>query len=307
MCSVAFFIGFDWIARMLGTLVHTNTSDGVRLHGFLSEPTRFQNAWILVHGVNSNFYSSSLLLDLSHRLATHDTAVLLVNTRGHDILSFNSGPTPMRVGSQIESISASQLDLDAWVQFLTRKGIQRVSLLGHSLGALKCILWSLKNNESLKALVAVSPPRLNTDILLKDPDRGAVFHEHLREANEKCEAGHPESVMKVRFPLPMWVCASTFQDKYGSGDKYDYLAMASGLNVPTLWTFGQLEVERGTSNFKGADIELKRRLAVQSSCVQKHTVRVITSADHSYRGVTAQLSDCIGNWQSNLVEGVSSS
>ncbi len=307
MHSVAFFIGCYWIALMLGTLVHTTTSDGVRLHGFLSEPTRFQNAWILVHGVNSNFYSSSLLLDLSQRLATHDTAVLLVNTRGHDILSFNSGPTPMRVGSQVESISAGQLDLDAWVQFLGRKGIQGISLLGHSLGALKCLLWSLKNNESLNALVAVSPPRLNTDILLNDPNRGAVFREHLTSANEKCEAGHPESVMKVRFPLPMWVCASTFKDKYGSGDKYDYVAMASGLSVPTLWTFGQLEVERGTSNFKDADIELKRRLAEPSSSLGKHTVCVVSSADHSYRGVTAQLSDCIGSWHSNLVKGASSS
>lgn len=212
----------------------------------------------------------------------------------------------MRIGSQVESISASQLDLDAWVQFLKRKGIQKVSLLGHSLGALKCLLWSLKNNESLNALVAVSPPRLNTGLLLLDPDRGAVFREHLRDANEKCEAGHPESVMKVRFPLPMWVCASTFKDKYGSGERYDYLAMASGLSVPTLWTFGQLEVERGTSNFKGADIELKRRLAEQSSCLEQHTVCVVESADHSYRGVTAQLSDCIGNWQNKVVKGVSS-
>ena len=285
---------------MLGTLVHTNTSDGVRLHGFLSEPTRCQNAWILVHGVNSNFYSSSLLLDLSRRLATHDTAVLLVNTRGHDILSFNSGPSPIRVGSQIESISASQLDLDAWIQFLTRKGIQSVSLLGHSLGALKCILWSIKNNEILKALVAISPPRLNTDNLLNDPDRGDVFREHLRDADQKCEAGHPESVMKVRFPLPMWVCASTFKDKYGSGEKYDYLSMAGALNVPTLWTFGQLEVERGSSNFKDADLELKKRLAEQASCLGKHAVCVVTSADHSYQGVTAELSDCIVNWRSNL-------
>ncbi len=290
---------------MLGTLVHTHTSDGIRLHGFLTEPTRFQNAWILVHGVNSNFYSSSLLLDLGRRLASPDTAVLLVNTRGHDILSFNFGPTPMRTGSQMESISSSQLDLDAWVQFLERKGVQKVSLLGHSLGAIKCILWSLKNNERLKALVAVSPPRLNTDILLKDPERGTVFREHLRNASEKCDAGHPESVMKVRFPLPMWVCASTYRDKYGSGEKYDYLAMASGLHVPTLWTFGQLEVERGTSNFKDADLELRKKIEQPLSDLEKHTVCVIERADHSYRGVTSQLSDCIGNWQNNIVERAS--
>ena len=57
---------------MLGTLVQTHTSDGVRLHGFLSEPTRFRVAWILVHGVNSNYYSSTLLLELSQILANEE-------------------------------------------------------------------------------------------------------------------------------------------------------------------------------------------------------------------------------------------
>ena len=81
---------------MLGTLVETTTVDGVRLHGFMTAPRQLRSAWLLVHGVNSNFYSSTLLSELGRKLATEDTAVLLVNTRGHDILSFNTGPTPMR-------------------------------------------------------------------------------------------------------------------------------------------------------------------------------------------------------------------
>lgn len=285
---------------MLGTLVQTNTTDGVRLHGFLSAPTRSLHAWILVHGVNSNFYSSSLLLELSRQLASEDAAVLLINTRGHDILSFNSGPTPMRVGSQIESISSSQLDLDAWFQFLLQKGIQSVSLLGHSLGALKCLLWSLKNNESLRALVAVSPPRLNTELLLRDPVRGTVFLKHLQDAIQRCDAGHPDSVMKVRWPLPMWVCAATYRDKYGSGEKYDYLAMANEICIPTLWTFGQIEVECGSANFKDADIELKKQFAIQSKDSEKHTICVVSNADHSYRDATAALGECIRKWSNRL-------
>lgn len=280
---------------MLGKLVQTTTSDGVRLHGFLSESSRLRNAWILVHGVNSNFYSSTLLSELGRKLANEDTAVLLVNTRGHDILSFNTGPTPMRVGSQIESLSASQLDLDAWVQYLIQKGVERVSLLGHSLGALKCVLWSLKNHDCLRALVAISPPRLNTQLLLNDPTRGAVFRGHLQEAVEKCDGGFPEFVMKVRFPLPMWVCASTYQDKYGSGDKYDYLAMANQIQIPTLWTFGQFEVDGGSANFRRADSELQRELD-RTPGPTKQSVRVVANADHSYRGVLEQLSDCVGNW-----------
>ena len=285
---------------MLGRLVQTNTIDGVRLHGFMTEPTRLLNAWILVHGVNSNYYSSGLLLDLSRSLANDDTAVLLVNTRGHDILSFNTGSTPMRLGSQIESMPASQLDLDAWVQFLAKEGVRSVSLLGHSLGALKCILWGQKKDDRLKALVAVSPPRLNTELLLQDPNRGPVFSGHLKDAREKCDAGHPESVMKVRFPLPMWVCASTYADKYGSGEKYDYLALANELEVPTLWTFGQYEVENGSANFKNADSVLLERIATRPQVNATHTVCVVKNADHSYRDVTSQLADCIVRWSCDV-------
>lgn len=284
---------------MLGTLVQTTTSDGVRLDGFLSEPRQLRHAWILVHGVNSNFYGSILLSELGRKLANEDTAVLLANTRGHDILSFNTGPTPMRVGSQIESLSASQLDLDAWVQFLIKKGVDRISLLGHSLGALKCILWSLKKHDCLRGLVAISPPRLNTGLLLNDSARGTVFREHLKEASEKCDAGVPEFVMKVRFPLPMWICASTYLDKYGSGEKYDYLAMANQLQIPTLWTFGQFEVDGGSANFRAADVELKGRLGrTPRPCEQ--AVQVVANADHSYRGVLEQLCDSIGKWSNDL-------
>ena len=286
---------------MLGRLVQTNTVDGVRLHGFMNEPAQLRHAWIFIHGVNSNFYSSELLNELSRSLARDDTAILIVNTRGHDILSFNTGGTPMRLGSQIESISASQFDLDAWAQFLSKEGVHRFSLLGHSLGAIKCIQWGLKNDERLQALVAVSPPRLNTELLLQDPNRGPIFLDHLRVATEKCDSGHPESVMKVRFPLPMWVCASTYKDKYGSGEKYDYLMMANQLRVPTLWTFGEYEVENGSANFKQADAELHKRLLTADKANPKHTICVIPNADHSYRGVVSRLSICIENWGRDLI------
>lgn len=291
---------------MLGSLVQTATSDGVRLHGFLTEPARSKEAWVLVHGVNSNFYSSTLLSELARRLASDGARVLMVNTRGHDILSFNAGPSPIRTGSQIENIAASQLDLDAWFQFLIKQGCERIHLLGHSLGALKSIFWSLKGNPYLRSLVAVSPPRLNTNLLRNDLNKGQIFDKHLSDAVKKCNEGEPDFVMKVRFPLPMWISASAYVDKYGSGEKYDYMTMVRELPVPTFWTFGQFEVESGSSNFKQADSVLNKFLSSQSvssqseSC-RKHAVCVIPNADHSYRGVTSQLADCIATWSMGVI------
>jgi len=50
---------------MLGSLVDVQTEDGIKLHGFLSR-TQSQSrwVWIIVHGVNGNFYGSTLLSDL---------------------------------------------------------------------------------------------------------------------------------------------------------------------------------------------------------------------------------------------------
>ncbi len=281
---------------MHGTLEQTTTSDGIRLHGFLTASNQSGCAWIFVHGVNSNFYSSGLLLDLAGRISSKNDSVLLANTRGHDILSFNSGPAPMRTGSQVENLFCSQLDLDAWFQFLSKRGFERIMLLGHSLGAIKSILWSVKGNRFLRGLVAVSPPRLNTNLLLNDAKRGGVFQEHLTDAKQRCDAGDADYVMKVRFPVPMWISAGAYLDKYGSGEKYDYLQLIEDLDIPSLWTFGQYEVEEGSANFKGADLALRKRVSSKESGCEKHSVCVVPNADHSYRGVTAQLADCITAW-----------
>lgn len=281
---------------MLGTLEHATTSDGVILHGFLTDSVDADRVWVFVHGVNSNFYSSGLLLDLAGRFAREDEAVLLINTRGHDILSFNSGPAPMRTGSQVENLLSSQLDLDAWFQLVNRKGFEQIMLLGHSLGAIKSILWSVKGIGALQGLVAVSPPRMNTNLLTSDVNRGQVFLEHLNDAKQKCLAGEADYVMKVRFPVPMWISAGAYLDKYGSGEKYDYLQLIEDLDIPSLWTFGQYEVEEGSANFKGADLALRKRVSSKESGCEKHSVCVVPNADHSYRGVTAQLADCITAW-----------
>ena len=265
---------------------------------WLPEPC--EEVWILVHGVNSNFYSSTLLDELAQFFASQGFGVLLINTRGHDILSINTGPTPMRVGSQIETISSCQQDLDAWFSFLNTQGIHQVSLLGHSLGALKCCLWVILNSKRVKRWIAVSPPRLNTKLLCEDPVRGAVFQGHLRDAVELCAAGNPDRVMKVRFPLPMWICASTYVDKYGSGDKYDYIALADSIQVPSLWTFGQQEVEMGSSNFKDVHLVLTEVLSKMRQTPPIQNVRVIANADHSYgekNGETRRsLIQCIRGW-----------
>jgi alpha/beta superfamily hydrolase len=281
---------------MPGSLCSCETNDGIKLNGFFATGTPdCSEAWILVHGVNSNFYSSSLLTGLASTLNSDGMGVLLANTRGHDILSFNTGKSPCRLGAQIERLDGAIADLDAWVKYLQDQGISQIGLLGHSLGALKICLWLSKRHHAVKIAVLLSPPRLNTDLLLADHEKGKVLQQHLQDALELCAAGNPDHVMKVRYPIPMWICASTYADKYGSGTKYDYLELASQVDANCLWVFGSKEVKLGNSNFKDADQKLQEQLT-GCGLEQKQSVEVIEGADHAYNGQSLSLTHTIRKW-----------
>ncbi|MFN6127488.1 MAG: alpha/beta hydrolase [Planctomycetota bacterium] len=276
---------------MLGRIVDTKTADGIQLHGFFSAPAQATDAvWIVVHGVNGNFYSSTLLMHLAATAHAEGHAALLVNTRGHDLASFGSTETPARLGSMYETISDARHDLDGWIGWCRSEGFRRVGAMAHSLGAVKVGFALASGLQGIESWVAISPPRLTTELLLRDPAKRDVFREQLQEAQSYCDAGKDNHIMRVRFPLPNWVSARTFVDKYGSGDKYDYLTWRGRLNLPTLWLFGQLEVREGSANFRDADQLLAN--GIQDG----HVVRVIDSADHSYRTTRDALRQQIAAW-----------
>lgn len=294
---------------LYGQLVETTTKDGVKLHGFLAHPktSASQRVWIIVHGVNGNFYGSTLLQSVAETCLIHGDSALLVNTRGHDLASFGSSDYPARLGSMFETIQSAIEDLSGWVQFARVEGIPRVGIIAHSLGAVKAAFALANKIEGIDRFVALSPPRLNTDLLLADPKKCDVFQEHLAQAQSHCQAGEDHHIMRVRFPLPNWVSAATFLDKYGSGARYDYLSFIDEIPVPTLWVFGDSEVRDGSVNFRDADQQLAHaiqrcsldaRISSDETDRAKplHRVEVIDNADHSYRDAREALGRCISNW-----------
>lgn len=314
---------------MFGSLVDVQTSDGFKLHGLLcsSDPDR-RTIWIIVHGVNGNFYGSTLLADLARCVQGLGHDALLVNTRGHDLATFGSADYPARMGSMFEKVSDGLVDLAAWIRFCKQLGYENIGCIAHSLGAVK-VSYSLAHAQALgehsdadllehsarqsqvgtsrvdpacdapsvrqlDRFIAISPPRLNTQLLLTDPAKREIFDQQLNEAMQWCEKGIPHHIMRIRFPLANWVCAETFIDKYGSGDKYDYFAYWSSVAVPTLWVFGQMEVRQGSVNFRDVDRQLQR--TIQDVGLGNHQVNVIPNADHSYRGCRDLLAEVISRW-----------
>ncbi len=319
--------------HIAGYLVETQTSDGLRLNGFLQkskehhdrtsptgtvgatlvnssddhhgdeqehrnrhgEPTaKNRSLWILVHGVAGNFYNSSLLSSLAKTLREEGDDTLLINTRGRDPIAYlatNSGP--VRIGAAYEAIADSQLDLSAWLDFARSHGYEHISLLGHSLGAVKSLFYATQSpRPAIHKLVLVSPPRLNSEELGKDSKYAAAYQTDFATAKSLVDAGKPEALMTIRFPQPMLISAATFLDKYGSGNLYDYFQVARTIGVPCLWCFGEWEVRGPRSSFKDCD-------QLIAEMIQSHphqSLHVVAKADHSYTQARPEVQKVLRDW-----------
>jgi pimeloyl-ACP methyl ester carboxylesterase len=284
-------------------LIQVRTADGVRLDGALSTPKHADakhtdaqhkppvDAVLAIHGTGSNFYAASVLEGLTPKLLADGMAVLRVNTRGHDAVSIAATlQGPKRLGSSFEIVDECRHDLVAWVDFLTSRGFQSVALLGHSLGAIKAVYAVTHHSHpAIQRLIAISPPRLSHHYYLES-ERREEFSAHYKTAQEHVAAGRGETLMNITVPLPFMVSATSFLDKYGPEEKYNFLRYLKQLQLPTLFDFGGVELEE--VNFRGlAEAAVEGALPGQN--IQSVTIE---GANHVYTGRIEELSFKIRAW-----------
>lgn len=283
---------------MLVDLVRVNTADSLRLDGALLVPlpdvasTLAIDAAILIHGTGGSFYSSTLLESIATRLVELGAAALTINTRGHDLLSTASAiDGPRRQGAAYEEVSRATEDLAAWIALLQSRGYQRIGLIGHSLGAVKAVFAQAEApNAAIACLAAISPPRLSCSYFLASP-KADEFRRTLDEAEEHVRAGRGQTLMEVRFPMPMPITAAGYVDKYGREERYQVLKHAARLTCRTLFTFGTAEVA-GNVAFSGLPEEIER-LSQANPHLQLAT---IAGADHFYSGCRSELIARLERW-----------
>src|SRR5436309_15823013 len=200
---------------MLVDLVQTTTRDGVRLDGaFLAqarddEPAVPFDVFCLVHGTGGNFYSSTLFDSLAERLLELNCAVLRINTRGHDGMSNAvTSQGGRRLGAAYEVVDDCRHDLAAWVDWLVQRAGPRVGLVGHSLGAVKCLYALLATPRGspggpppVTSVVAISPPCLSYSWFCSNPE-GKDFLATFARAEQLVAEGEPAALLDVKLPLP---------------------------------------------------------------------------------------------------------
>lgn len=277
---------------MLVELVSTTTPDGLRLDGALhvaagARVTPYDLA-LCLHGVQGNFYSSSLLESLATPLAEQGVDVLRVNTRGHDNVTTIGRRWQ---GAAFEVVDECRLDLLGWLHWARERGYQRVLLLGHSLGAVKALYAAAHETlPSVAGIVALSPPRLAYEHFCAGQDRDR-FLEAMTRAQRLVAEGQADTLFLANFPFPLLITAGSYVDKYGPGGRYDFLNFLDQVKVPVLLTFGSLELET-MSAFRG----IREALAATVNSRQLVQVMTIAGADHNYTDQQAAIASAIAQW-----------
>jgi len=290
-------------------LVRTVTRDGLRLDGALSIPispgeggcrrqpgegleNSIPTAAVVLHGVASNFYTSSTFEPLIPKLLDLGIAALSVNTRGHDsVFGASLGNVRRRFGAAYEIVDDCRLDVAAWIELLKSRGHERIVLIGHSLGAVKAVYAQTQEKfADVKAVVAVSAPRLSHSAFMNAAE-SSVFWESMHTADQMVQAGQDDELFTSKFPFPMLMTAAAYIDKYGPAERYNLLKFAADAPCPALFTYGSKELASGGIPFAG----VPEALAALPNA-ERRTIAIIDGADHVYTGVADQLAAEVGNW-----------
>ena len=286
---------------MNGELLSTQTEDGLTLHGMLlhgeKPPNRGCDLLIFVHGVGSNFYQSSLIRKSWRLFAEAGISLLSINTRGHDFV-FAGGMAKSQswYGSANEIVDECILDLDAWVNRASRLGFERISLYGHSLGAIKAVYsQSVKRNPAVQSVIAVSPSCLSCSYF-QQSERAEEFQTCLSWAEDQVEAGNSAQISEVTFPFRLMMSPRTFLDKYGPAERYNILNLVGRITQPLCVVFGELEVAGNNPAFE----QLDQRIRPEIDPMENATLQLVSDADHYYSGVQNDLAHLVTDWVNKL-------
>jgi pimeloyl-ACP methyl ester carboxylesterase len=182
-------------------------------------------------------------------------------------------------------------DLAAWVEWLRHQVGPRVGLLGHSLGAVKC-LYALAHEPQLQVgcVAAVSPPRLSYSWFCTSA-QAEPFLQTYTQAEQHVQEGRAGTLMEVKLPLPFVIAAGGYVEKYGPDERYNFLRFLPGISCPVLITLGSIEVENNMA-FQG----VPEALAELAGRPSRLTCQVIAGADHFYTSARPALLACLEGW-----------
>jgi len=270
-------------------LIYAATDDDVLLAGMLIQPEAVADRFasiLLIHGNAAAFYDPPYVR-LGRALATLGYAVLIGNTRGHDIAATlwkaSSGmPFAGGGGSGWERMEDAPRDVAAWVRLLQSRQAQRIVVAGHSKGAQKVILYGME-----------APVAEVRGIVLASPDlRGMRIPGELEAARQMVAEGRGMDVLPAQVWAPWYrQSAQAVVSHAETVDRYfgSEMAGVTALRLPVLAFFGSRET--------GAEASLE---AIRNVAGASVATRLIDGADHFYSGHEEEIARMIADWTGTL-------
>ena len=268
------------------TQIHTfKTADNERLHGALLTPPDSASdlGLIFVHGVAMNFYLPPLF-SFGQELAQRGYHCFVINTRGHDWI-VRAGNLQKFGGSAYENLADCVADLDAAIGFLKQRGYQRFILIGHSLGAIKSIIYQgTQQRGDIAGIVSCSAPK---QFYSERVERQPKFRELIATAEQMVADGKSEELMMVPVGVnPGLFTARTHLDKYGKDDGNDCRPHAKNVGCPVLAIAG------------GAEPPFFHEYAkeIVAAAGGQSMYQRVDGANHFYNRHTAEMVEVIARW-----------
>lgn len=261
------------------------TADNERLHGALLTPaqTRSDLALVLVHGVAMNFYLPPMFA-FGQQLSQRAFHSFVINTRGHDWIS-RAGNLTKFGGSAYENLEDCLADLDGALEFLKQRRYRRFVLIGHSLGAIKSIIYQgTRQRGDIVGIVSCSAPKqFYSERIARQPQ----FRELIKRAEAMVAEGRGEELMSISVgATPGIFSARSHLNKYGKDDRNDCRPYAKLIGCPVLAIVGSAE----PPFFHEYAQEIVDAAGYGS------TYRRVDGASHFYNRHTAEIVEIIAQW-----------
>jgi len=194
-------------------------TDGVVLitHGSLGhrdmETITSQRALLKERGYNT--LAINLSLGLDHRLGTYDCKNIHRH-RNEDAVG----------------------EIGAWVDWLVGKGVNQITLFGHSRGAAQTALYAAQHDDPrVKAVVLLAPPTAENAGEGYQRRYGTALAPLLEQAEQLVRAGRGETVLEhvnIMYCRDVSASANSFVSYYRSSPDLDSPGLLPRIKVPTL-------------------------------------------------------------------------
>jgi len=293
---------------MKGELVRITTKDGLELVGFFIDK-KSDIAVLHFHGTSGDFYTHKFVEVEGEKLAKENISFLTANNRGHDVYADirkhkNGKVEWTQIGGGFEKFEDCLLDIDAWIDFLIKRGIKKIILQGHSLSQKILYYQYAKKNPNVIGQIHLSPQ--NDDGLMYYALGEKKYQEINKKIKQIIKEGRGNEVLPKEYSPVSYVTSAQmyhgYLTDYGAGTLTPYhnpqsknWQVLEKTTDPLLVIFGSKDAYMKPSSETAAKLMKEKAKSAKSVMV-----KLIKGATHSYLCYEKELVEIIFDWIKNI-------